>query len=338
MFDLFFVPQSLLLTFSDLRTVDPTLNSNTPEAIYNQKGFFRIQFKEPPILGPYQGLKEINPTLEPDGLYYRNYQIYDLFPSDIIDTEGNTITIQEQKDRYDLEILSQLKSDLKVKVHEFYQNSILAGYQITFSDNSTATLDLSLDAQLKRIIADQTLDAQKTINTKEGQKIIDSQEFKDLTQQSAKASMDIENNFVEKGLMIDQITDFNDAYEFESSEGFPIHIPPRMINIMVDVDGDLFDFNNQPDDESLNRVTIKPAKPGEGFADISTVSWLSGARRIKSVNGVLVPTTGLVVAVFDSNNVYMADLYFYFNSPFIKAVALANGLPKLMSDIEVSFS
>lgn len=338
MIALVYVPQSTLLTYHDLRYINPHFDESTSDSILNARGIYRLQYADKPKVGAYQQLVEIAPTTPINGLYYHTYLAVDMFPNDTIDENGNTVTIQQQKDAYDQSRLMQLKETLSKAVDNAYDDSLAQGVIVTLPDTTQGTLDITLTANLKRLLADATTTPTKTLPLREGPVEVTSSQYATINQTALQTVNAIENTLVSQQYALSTLTTLTDANAFEPTQGFPVHIEPRTISLLVDVDDTEIEFVNNPDNESTNTVGMRPAGPGKGYVNLSSLTWLSTTTRIKSVNGIRVPEEGLFYNVVDSNDTLTARLYFNYRSTVIEADCIANGLPVTIPNIVVSYS
>lgn len=101
-----------------------------------------------------------------------------------------------------------------------------------------------------------------------------------------------------------------------------LFISERTINLMVDVDGDVFDDINNKNNQSTNTVVM----PSSGVLNLADVSWLSNVVGVKSIN-----SSQSTVQVVDSNAVHTANLTFDKISPVINGDVVENGLPVVLT-------
>lgn len=328
MFNFVYVPQSLLLTNADIANLGKGLTANSPDSVLNAEGLFRLRYAKPPVVGQYQTFREVAPLAPIDGIYYNTFEVFDLFTTPQFDPEtGQTVSVLEQQQRYDLRRLSELKLQLVDQTQLSYNASIALGYSVTFADNSTAIIPLDSQSNLERLIAERSSGLLKSLQTSEGVKELSSNEFSNITIEAATATTLLNTNLMNQKALIQSFMSSTEAVLFEPSDGFPIHIPPKTINLLVDVDGNEIGYENNQDNESLSNVGMRPAGPSKGYLDLRSVSWLMGVKRIKTINGLPVLQNGLIYEVRDSNNLLAARLTIGFNSTVIECDCIANALP-----------
>lgn len=97
-----------------------------------------------------------------------------------------------------------------------------------------------------------------------------------------------------------------------------LFITERTLNLIVDVDGSIFDDVNNVNNEGTSTVVM----PESGLLNLQAISWLSDVVGVKSIDAELSP-----VQVFDSNTAHTANLTFNELSPVINGEVVANALP-----------
>lgn len=128
-----------IFTLDDVRRIG--VSENPSKAELEQRKLFRLPKASPPQHGPYQYVVENNPTKVGDR-YERNYEVRDMFPGPAADPEtGETLSVQEQKDRYDAAIQAQL---------EYEKNQ----QTLTPRQARQALIELGMDEAADKAIAD----------------------------------------------------------------------------------------------------------------------------------------------------------------------------------------
>jgi hypothetical protein len=140
-----------MFTFEDARRIGVSANPLKEEL--EQRKLFRLPQANPPQSGPYQYVVENNPTKVGD-TYERNYEVREMFPGPAEDPEtGETLSVQEQKDRYDAAVQAQL---------DYEKNQ----QTITSRQGRQALIELGKDIDaLQAIAAIQDEKQRKIINT-----------------------------------------------------------------------------------------------------------------------------------------------------------------------------
>jgi hypothetical protein len=106
MFIYFSEISNCMFTYDDAKRIGVS-ESPTAEELAQRK-LFRLPPANPPQPGPYQYVVENNPIKVGDA-YERNYEVREMFPGPITDpVTGETLTVQDQKDRYDAQIQAQI--------------------------------------------------------------------------------------------------------------------------------------------------------------------------------------------------------------------------------------
>lgn len=161
-----------LLTYDDAKRINPLVEINTDDSALNAMGFFRVQDEvdgmsgQPTTTDPYSEVVEIAPILI-SGQYLRQYQVRQLFTADIVEG-GQTITIQQQQQRYDAAKLAEKKADLRQAVADGYALALAVGMPVSLPDQTAVTVDLTTAAALQRIMHLDGTGATRTLISRSG--------------------------------------------------------------------------------------------------------------------------------------------------------------------------
>lgn len=137
--DLYSEISNCMYTWDDALKIDATISTQSSNEKLLSKGLYRLLPKQPPSVGKYQFIKEARPTKTING-YERNYEVVEMFPTDIIDLETkNVLTIQDQKDAYDFFQSKKLEAEKNAQT-------------VTPRQARQALIELDLDDQVEAVI------------------------------------------------------------------------------------------------------------------------------------------------------------------------------------------